>query len=321
MLKTYLKFFIYIIFLQSTILFAAYPEKPVKWVFPNKAGSGYHKIALALAQELKKTGLAKTAIAVQAMPGGGTSQGTRFVQEQAADGYTLMFIHEAPLQTSKLGMLGFNIMEEFEILGRYTCGYPGAWARADADFNNMAELKEYSKSNPVRLAINTGALSHLEMITLADRVGFDPRLVHVSGGGAGFKAALLAGDIDVIHGSPHNFAPLVKAGKVKGLATYGKERSTMAPDVPTFIEQGYQLEGTIGNCSYLWVRTSAPQEVKDYWRSTMKTLLSKPEVVKRLTKLLGKDIEYFGGPDLTDAMNKQYVMRANFIDKFNVKVN
>jgi tripartite-type tricarboxylate transporter receptor subunit TctC len=109
---------------------AGYPDKPVKIIFPNAAGSANELSILAITAKLK--GVVPVPIAVVAMPGAGTAAGTRFVASQPADGYTMLFIHEAPLQTSALGMLGFDFLDKFEPLVRVNSAFPADYARADA---------------------------------------------------------------------------------------------------------------------------------------------------------------------------------------------
>ena len=299
---------------------AEYPDKPVRIVFPNKAGSGYHKIILALVEELKSN--IPHTIAVQAMPGAGTSAGTRFVQEQADDGYTLLFIHEAAFQTSAFGMLGFDILEEFQPLVRTNSNIPSLVTRGDAPFSNIAELRKYAGTNPVKAAINTGALSHLEFIGLSDTLGIDLRLVHVGGGGAGFKQAVLAGDVDLIHTNAGSVRGLVDAGQLKMLSYYGGgERHVMFPDIPTLEEQGFDTPGTVGNNGYLWIRRSAPQEAKDYWINILEAVLTNPESESKLEEILGVDMGYLSGDDLEKLARELYDQRAGYIKEFGISVN
>lgn len=303
----------------GTAALAEYPEKPVRIIFPNKAGSGYHKIILALAEELKSK--VPTGIAVTAMPGAGTSAGTRYVHEQADDGYTLLFIHEAAFQTSAFGMLGFDILEEFQPLVRTNTNSPALVTRADAPFSNIEEMVAYAKENPVKAAINTGALSHLEFVGLADDLGVDLRLVHVGGGGAGFQQAVMAGDVDLIHTNIGGVRSLVEGGQLKFLTYYGAERNAAFPDVPTMVEQGFETPATVGNHGYFWIRRGAPEEAKQFWTEQLKAVLTDPEAEARLEKLLSMDMSYMGGEELEELAKELYAQRAGYINDLGITVN
>ncbi len=230
---------------------ADYPEQPITIVFPNKAGSGYHKIILGILSVLEDK--IPTSVGVQAMPGAGTAAGARFVQSRAADGYTLMFIHEATIQASILGMLGFDMNEEFEALARVNTSAGGQYARPDAPFSNLTELQAYAKEHPgeVRASINTGALSHIDILNISEELGIELRLVHVSGGDSGSRQALLSGDVDIIKVNPVSMKAMVTDGMVKPLSYYGTSRHEFLPDIPTTEEQGFALPLTSSVHGYL----------------------------------------------------------------------
>ena len=61
--------------------------------------------------------------------------------------------------------------------------------------------------------------------------------------------ALVAGEVQVLLNTPGLFAPHVKAGKLKPLATIGQRRSPHLPDTPSFAEQGLDLDfrGWVGS--------------------------------------------------------------------------
>jgi tripartite-type tricarboxylate transporter receptor subunit TctC len=298
---------------------AGYPDKPVKIIFPNAAGSANELSILAITAKLK--GVVPVPIAVVAMPGAGTAAGTRFVASQPADGYTMLFIHEAPLQTSALGMLGFDFLDKFEPLVRVNSAFPADYARADAPFSNMKELQAYAKAHPdtVRAGINTGALSHFEFLSIENLLGIKLRLVSIQGGDAGFRQAILAGDIDLMDTDPHTAAGMASAGQIKALTYYGDQRHADLPNTPTFAEQGFETPDVLGNHGYLWIRKDAPEEAKQYWRDVLKKLLTDPAAKADLDKQLGIDIGYLAGSELQKLVEQQYAHRLALIKQFGVK--
>ncbi|WDR03548.1 tripartite tricarboxylate transporter substrate-binding protein [Devosia algicola] len=131
----------------SVSAFAAdYPEKPVRVIFPNNAGGGYHTMLLAMQPYLKDA--LPVPMVVQAMPGAGTVTGDRFVAEQPADGYTLLFIHEAVLQAGAMGTLGFPTLEKLQPIAEVAKSCPATYARADAPYSNLDEPCRLWKRQP-----------------------------------------------------------------------------------------------------------------------------------------------------------------------------
>ena len=93
--------------------------------------------------------------------------------------------------------------------------------------------------------------------------------------------ALLAGQIDVALQSPPGVLPQMKTGRLKILATTGKKRSPLIPEVPTVAEAGvpgYELLGWIG----LLAPAGTPKEVVDTLQREVKKILSRPDVVSQL---------------------------------------
>ncbi len=213
--------------------------------------------------------------------------GTRFVVGQPADGYTLLFIHEAVLQTGAMGTLGFATLEKLQPIADVSKSCPATFTRADAPYSNLAELAKYGKAHPgkVRAGVNIGALSHVEMLALGDALDFDLRVVH-AGGGAAVRQEILSGDVDLGDQNPAAVASLVKAGKLKALAYYGSTRHPDLPDVSTMDEQSYKTPSVMCNHAYFWIRRDAPQAVKDYWTNLLKTQLMDPANKAKLEKTL-----------------------------------
>ena len=55
---------------------------------------------------------------------------------------------------------------------------------------------------------------------------------------------LVAGQIPIVFTTTSDLLEMHRAGRVRILATSGTERSTFVPEVPTFRESGYDIEGT-----------------------------------------------------------------------------
>ncbi|MEO1017926.1 MAG: tripartite tricarboxylate transporter substrate binding protein [Pseudomonadota bacterium] len=299
---------------------ADYPERPIKVIFPNQAGSPYHQIVLGVLSLVEDD--IPQPVGVQAMPGAGTSAGTRFVLAQPADGYTMLFIHDAVLQTAKFGMLGTGI-ESLEALAQVNRSQPALYALADAPYNDLNELVEYANANPgeVKVGINTGAASHLEMVGLKDALGADLKFVHVGGGGTGFRQGLLAGDVNLIHTNPGGaIEELERQGMVKALAYYGEERHAQLQDVATMDEQGFETPIVMQLYGYFWIRSDTPEDIKQYWRDTLAGALTDPDNVAQLQEMFGVDIVHKGGDELQQLVADRYNARASFIDEYEIEV-
>ena len=118
--------------------------------------------------------------------------------------------------------------------------------------------------------------------------------------------------------NPVSMKAMVTDGMVKPLSYYGTSRHEFLPDIPTTEEQGFALPSTSSVHGYLWIRRSAPDEAKAFWRAALQEALSDPENEAHLEGLLGVDIEYLGGADLEAAVQEQFETRARLIEEHGI---
>lgn len=294
-----------------------FPQKPVNVVFPNAAGGGFHTMLLTM-QPMIEAAISQP-LAVTPMPGAGTVTGTRFAADQAPDGHTLLWIHEAILQTGAMGNLGFNTVERLQPIARVVKSCPGVFVRGDAEYSTLADLQAHSKSNSdvLRAGVNIGATSHVQMLSLAEALGVDFRLVHV-GGGAKARQALLAGDVDLTVQAPGSEVGLVEAGQEKALSMIQDTRHPSYPDILTMKEEGFDVPNAMCINGYFWIRRDADQDVKDFWSKTFQEVFSDPANAKALEETLGVEMAVLTGAEL-DALGKElWEERSALVEKYGI---
>jgi tripartite-type tricarboxylate transporter receptor subunit TctC len=83
-----------------------------------------------------------------------------------------------------------------------------------------------------------GAANHLVTELFSSRAGL--KMIHVPYRGTALAVAdLLAGQVTMVFADPVSALPHMQAGTLRALAVSSKERSSVAPDVPTIAESGY----------------------------------------------------------------------------------
>lgn len=129
----------------------------------------------------------------------------------------------------------------------------------------VADYVSLAKADPKFLLYGTpaaGATPHFTGAMFARAAGLDMVPVHYKGSAPGIQD-LAAGQVPVFFGTIADGGPMVKAGKLRALATSGARRTTMFPDVPTFQELGYRdmiIEDGLG--VYLPAKTAADTAVQ-----------------------------------------------------------
>jgi len=125
----------------------------------------------------------------------------------------------------------------------------------------------------------TGSLPHFFSLLFAEKAGL--KMNHVGyRGTAAAMTDLLGGQIAAFMGTVADVAPQHKAGKVVAVATSGATRSKHLPDIPTFKELGYDIEGGGWYAAYAPAGTPAP--VIDRLSKAIIAALNEPDVRQRL---------------------------------------
>jgi tripartite-type tricarboxylate transporter receptor subunit TctC len=109
--------------------------------------------------------------------------------------------------------------------------------------HNLKELVAYTYTNPGKLnfgSFGEGNPGHLLLELMKSRAGLD--FVHVPYKGAGpVIQAALSNEVQIIYMAIGAILPHIKAGKVRPVVVSGENRSRFLPDVPTFVEEGYDV--------------------------------------------------------------------------------
>jgi tripartite-type tricarboxylate transporter receptor subunit TctC len=117
--------------------------------------------------------------------------------------------------------------------------------------------------------------------------------VPTTGGGPAITQ-LLGGHVDLTAGGPAAITPHVKAGKLRPLASWGPKRHEHFPDVPTFKENGYDIEYLIW--AGLFAPRATPEPVLKVLRDAARKAVEDPEFRSMMTKV-NSPVHYLDAPD------------------------
>src|SRR5665811_10944 len=231
-----------------------YPTRVVRIIVPFGAGGPTDVYARSIAEELRKS-LHETFI-IENRPGAGTTIGTDYVAKAAPDGYTLLMVSgtqtvNETLYTKK----PYQLMRDLVPIAPLIDSDLMLVVHPSVPASNLAELLALARAKPGTLNFGSsgpGSNYHMAGELLKNLTGID--IVHVPyKGSTGARNDILSGQIQMLFDSVPTMAPLIKGGMVRALATSGKTRSTILPDVPTLDEAGVP-----GFQASLWVGFMAP---------------------------------------------------------------
>lgn len=266
---------------------ADYPTRPIRLIVPFAPGGGTDVLARILAQRLgEKWG---QAVVVENQPGASGSIGSRAVERAAPDGYTLVMASTGALMS--LATLSqkdgpFDVNAHFAPVTLVADPPYVITASASLPVKNVAELIALARAKKGALTFGSsgvGAASHLSGELFQKEAGVEMLHVPYKGTGAA-ETDLIAGRIDIMFAPPQTVEPMVKAGKLKALATTGKTRSPLFPDLPTADESGlpgYEAVGWFG----LLAPAHTPEDIVQKLNAASVEILKSADIRERLAKL------------------------------------
>jgi tripartite-type tricarboxylate transporter receptor subunit TctC len=219
---------------------AQYPDRPIRLVVPQAAGSATDNVSRTLAPELSKQ-LGQNVV-VDNRPGGALTIGIDIVAKSPPDGYTIGQGPVGALAITRhmVAKLPYDIERDLQPVALVTTGYMLLAVSPKTPFHSVKELIDYARKNPGKLSnasSSNGSPGHVSGELFKYMTGTD--IVHVPyKGGAPAIADLIAGNVELMFESTNSIAPHVRAGRVRALAVTGLKRSISLPEVPTLVEAG-----------------------------------------------------------------------------------
>lgn len=262
----------------------AYPVRPIRYIFPFKAGIPMYVLGQMLSERMGK--ILGQKVVVSAMPGGSGAKSHHHVLNQPADGYTLLDAWVAPLIFVPLNRpdIGYTY-KDFEVLGGVTFLPFTLVVRKNQPWKTLEEFVKYARKNP-GVKYNSGGqvtVPHAVMATFLKKAGIKARAVPYPGVVAGYKD-FLGGTLDFSIG---NFAVVKTYGdRIRSLAVFLDERHPWYPDIPTAKELGY--DPGFGKAGRGWngivVKKGTPPEAVEKLRAALKQVVTSKEFLEETRK-------------------------------------
>lgn len=231
--------------MSSASVAAGYPERPISMVVAYAPGGGTDLVARLIAPYIEKYLGNNARIVVTNKPGAGGGIGFAELAKAPADGYTIGFLNTPNLVSIPIERETSFTWQSYDLLGNLIDD-PGAFTvNTSNPIRTLKELAEYAKNNPGKVTVGTtgvGSDDHLSMLIFAKTAGV--KMTHVPYKGSGEVRGALASDQLVVGAINVGEAlQYIKGGSpIRILGQMSKQRTNLAPDIPTFIEQGYNME-------------------------------------------------------------------------------
>lgn len=221
----------------------AYPDRPIRLIVPQSAGSGGDVVARLLADKLGAE--LGQSIVVDNRAGANGIVGTAFVAKQPADGYTLLLTGASQVTFNQhlYKSLAYDPQKDFTYIAPVVDTPFVVVASKASGISSMASFIDKARAKPGGLTFSSagvGNSTHLAMEVLADKAGV--KMTHVAYKGSGpALTGVIAGEVDAMVSVLGTALPQIASGNVVPVAVIGDKRVPQLPNVPTVKEAGLTL--------------------------------------------------------------------------------
>ena len=219
---------------------ASYPERPITFICPwpvaGTADLTMRALCTAASKQLGQP------IVFENKAGASGMLGLKAMASARPDGYTIGQIPISVARFSQIGTVQLDPMRDLTYLARTSGQTFGIAVKADAPWKTLKEFVAAARAQPGKLSYGhagVGGATHVGMEEFALAAGIELNPIAYKGG-APALADVMGGQIDAVADSS-SWAPHVKGGRLRLLATWGEKRTQDFPDVPTLREQGFDV--------------------------------------------------------------------------------
>lgn len=251
---------------------ATFPDKPIRFVVPNTAGSATDQLARAIAATVQKLG--GQPVVVDNKPGANGILAAESVAKSPPDGYTVLIgnVTTNAANPSLYQKLPYDAEKDFVPLSGLARGWQVLVVNKDLPLKSVADLIAAAKAQPGKYAYGSGGASaRVASEAFARMAGI--KLLHVPyKGNPPAMTDLMAGQIHLFFPDMTTALPVIRSGKVRALAVASATRSAYLPEVPTMQEAGL------------------PGYEAGYWFAAYAPAGTPPAVVATLSKFINEGV-------------------------------
>src|SRR6185295_4145571 len=216
----------------------SYPDKPVRFIVGFTAGSATDITARLFAQKFQEAW--GVPVTVENVPGAGGSVGGDRVAKAAPDGATFYWGANGALTINPTLMASqtYDVERDLAPVARLLVMPSILAVNNDVPAKSFAEFVALAKAQPGKLSYaspGVGTPQHIAGELLKRQAGID--IVHVPYRGAVF-ADVIGGRVSMTLQNMGTILPVVREGRLRGLAVTSLKRTSVMPDLPTLAESG-----------------------------------------------------------------------------------
>ena len=301
----------------------AYPTRAVTLIIPFPPGGVAEITGRPTGMAMEK--ILKQPVALVNRPGAGGAVGNAAVANAKPDGYTLLMalssISVIPAADALFDRKPAYSMDQFAPIALISADPTILVSHPSLPVKNLKELLALARSKQGQMSYSSsgiyGAL-HMPMEMFLHHYKLKMRHVPTTGGGPALTT-LLGGHVELTAGGPAAITSHVKSGKLRPHVSWGAKRHENYPEVPTFKEQGADIEYYIW--SGLLAPRATPEPVMKVLRDTVRRAVEDADFKTAMSRV-NSPIQYMDAPEFAkywDADAKRLAVAVKVVGKVDDK--
>jgi putative tricarboxylic transport membrane protein len=268
-------------------------------IAPASAGGGWDLTAHAMADVLQGAGIVRRVDVVNRPGAGGSIALAEFINAHRGDPHTLLVGGLVMISAIRANAATESILETTP-LARLEAEAEVVVVRSDSRITSLADVLAAMRSEPAALVWTGGSYGGTDQLLLrniAEAVGLDATSINYvpnAGGGEGLRA-LLSGRSTAAVGNYSEFAPAIRAGRLRSLAISSEARLPGLP-IPTLKEQGVNV--TMSNWRGVFAPPGLAPEEREQLAAALGRMVRDPRWHRVLAARFWTDA-YLAGDDFT----------------------
>lgn len=265
---------------------AQYPERTIRLVVPTPPAGGTDVLARIIAEPLSQR--LGHPVVIDNKAGAGGNLGVQAVARSQPDGYTLLFTYGGNITINPFvyNTLGFDPDKDIVPITEAATATYLLVANPDLPVRSVGDLIKLANSTKEGLHWASAPVGtpdqlcgeYMKMLTSANITYIPYR------GSIQALTDIMAGRIAFGFFTIPTASGQVSGGKVRALAVSTKERSKLAPNLPTMDEagvKGFEMATAYG----LWAPTGTPKNIIDKLQQEVKAVVNTPAVRAKIEAL------------------------------------
>lgn len=281
---------------------AEFPKKSIDLIIPWTAGGGTDVAGRLYAKYAEKE--LGTTINILNVAGGNGAVGCVQAATAEPNGYTAVLLTYDVLSVEAQGLAPISY-KDFKMINKFSVQPTALIVRKDSGWNSLDDYKNAALANPggINVAVNgEGAVWHQAGVLADKKMGIKTNYIPYNGSSEQI-AALLGGHVDATYISYTSALQHIEEGTLVALGVMTEKRVESIPEVPTFVESGY--DAVLNSWRGIAVPKDTPDDVADILRAAFKKAYDNEEYQTKSREAM-IDGDYAGHEEFVKFLDSSY---------------